>query len=61
MEETVLVRQSSLKGDTTIKCDKSVRKIEVVFGDKYHNVISVIIERYEDEVFPTEEELPNGL
>ena len=45
MEETVLVRQCASRNETTIKCDKSVRKIEVVFDDKYCRVKNIIIER----------------
>ena len=45
MEETVLVRQCASRDETTIKCDNSVRKIEVVFDDKGCKVKNVIIER----------------
>ena len=61
MEEIVLVKQPSLKGETIIKCDNSVRKIEVVFNDKIHNVKSIIIEMYEDEISHTEEGLLKSL
>ena len=55
MEETVLVRQCASRDETTIKCDKSVRKIEVVFDDKGYRIKNIIIERREDEISSTKE------
>jgi len=48
MEEIVFIKQSSDKWDTTIKCDKSVKRIEVVFNEKDCRVKSVVVERKED-------------
>lgn len=45
MEELVYIKQCADKWETTIKCDKSVRRIEVVFNDKDCRVKSVIVER----------------
>ena len=48
MEELVLVQQN-LKYETLIKCDKTVKRIEVTFGDKDYRVKSIIVERKEEE------------
>ena len=48
MEEMYL-KQSADKWDTTIKCNKSVKRIEVVFNDKDCRVKSVVVERKEEE------------
>ena len=45
MEEIVLVKQCASRGETIIKYDKSVRKIEVVFDDKGCKVKNIAIER----------------
>ena len=49
MEEIVFIKQSADNWDTTIKCDKSVKRIEVVFNDKDCRVKSVVVERKEEE------------
>ena len=36
MEEIVFVKQTTDKWETTIKCDKSVKRIEVVFKENSH-------------------------
>ena len=48
MEEIVFVTQTIDKWETTIKCDKSVKRIEVVFNDRDCRVKSVVVERKED-------------
>lgn len=48
MEEITFVKQATDKWETTIKCDKSVKRIEVVFNDKDCRVKSVVVERKEE-------------
>lgn len=51
MEEIVFIKQSTDKWETTIKCDQSVKRIEVIFNSNDCRVKSVAVERKENEKY----------
>ena len=46
MEELIQIKQIS--NETIIKCNDSIRRVEIIFSDEHHDVKSVRIERKEN-------------